>query len=219
MTNLLCVARCRPKPAGPREAAPGYRLCWVDLSLIRERLRELHDLADDLEAALSRSGSIAEKVSGTPGRTLELDVRAAAVRFDIHNGLVTTVRLVIEERGHTDWPRDSIGSMTHWLDKHVEWIAAHPSAGERADQINSWPGRARSAIHPNPAKHVKIGPCVKDDCPGMLSAIVKPQDSMLPSAIVCSWWTELEDKTDVEPHEWSADQWHYLGRLMQRRTA
>lgn len=215
--TLLCVARCRP--GTPREAAPSYRLCWVDLGMMRERLKELQDLADDLEAALTRSSSHGEKVSGTPGRTLELDTRAAAVRFDIHNGLVTTVRLVIEERGHTNWPLDSIRSMSGWLDKHVEWLAAHPSAGERADQISSWPGLARSAIHPNPAKHVKVGPCPRENCPGILSAVVRPQDSMLPSSIICSWWHDLADKTDVEPHEWTPADWHRLGREMQRRTA
>lgn len=223
---LLCTGRCRPKP-GPREAAPGFRLCWVCKDWMTKHLRELIELAPDLEQALSRANSVGgEKVSGSPGSSSELNDRAAAVRWQIHHDMVGTIRIVMEERGLvaiTQAP--GIAGMARWLVNHVDWLAAHPSAGERAAEAASWPGLARSAIHPNPPKHVKIGPCVKPDCAGVLSAIVKPQDSMLPSTIVCSWWQELEPEQrdaliedGATPHTWTADQWHALGRQMQRRV-
>jgi hypothetical protein len=226
--SLLCAARCRPKPAGPREAAPGFRLCWVCKDGLTKHLREIIDLSPDLEAALSRANSVGgEKVSGTPGAVSELNDRAVQVRWQIHHDMVTTIRLVMDERGLKAITRQpDIAGMARWLLNHVDWLAAHPSAGERAAQAASWPGQARSAIHPNPPKHVQVGPCVRPDYAGTLTAIVKPQDSLLPSAIFCSWWTSLdmEKRTALiedgaTPHEWSADQWHALGRQMQRKSA
>lgn len=249
--TLLCSARCRPKPAGPREAAPGFRLCWVCKDGMASSLRDLIELCPDLEDALSRANAVGgEKVSGSPGSVSELNERAAAVRWQIHHDMVTTIRLIMDERGLVTITRaPDIAGMARWLLNHVDWLAAHPSAGKRAAECASWPGLARNAIHPNPPKHVKIGPCVIDDCTGTLSAIVKPQDSLLPSEIVCSWWQEFDQEVqreraeldmprldaealvlrsrmdpradggkELEPHAWSADQWHALGRQMQRRV-
>jgi hypothetical protein len=191
----------------------------------RSNLDDLIALAPDLEAALSNSMStVGEKVSGSPSRMLELNDEAARVRWQIHHDMTTTVRLVIEERDWHQYPRQEIEPMARWLRNQVEWLSAHASAGERANEASAWPGMARGAIHPNPSKRVKIGPCVKPDCPGILTAVVRPQDSLLPSSIVCSWWTdpiqvaERTESEDVaqEPHVWSADQWHALGRQMAR---
>jgi hypothetical protein len=220
--TVLCLARCRPQ--GPREAAPGYRLCWECRGWMPRNLAELVALAPDLEAALSRSNIVnGEVVSGSSAQhPMELNQAAAAVRWQIRNDLVGSVRLVMGERGLRVPPADEIAPMALWLARHTDWLAAHASAGERADEIASWPGTARGVIHPNPAKRVKIGRCVRVDCPGMLTAIVKPQDSLLPSTIVCSWWEALTDERrtvmvdddGVEPHLWRADQWHALGRRM-----
>lgn len=245
--TLLCVARCRPADrGGSREAAPGFRLCWVDLDRMRTHLTDLITLAPDLEAALSRSMTTGgERVSGTPGWSSELNEPAASARWQIHHDMTTTVRLVLNERGWHRYPADDIEPMARWLFNQVEWLAAHESAGERYAETASWPGLARAAIHPNPPRIVKIGPCVMTNCPGVLSAVVRPQDSLLPSAIVCSWWREFaEHESDedgwhrerrieepvldcgwcrsgldfaaVEPHSWSSPEWHALGRAMRR---
>lgn len=219
--TLLCVARCRPADrGGSREAAPGYRLCWMDLDRMTEKLNDLIRLVPDLDAALSRfMAAMNEKVSGTPGWSVELNDTVARMRWQIHYELTTTVRLVIEERGLSAYPANAIAPMATWTLGHVPWLAAHKSAGERCDEMTAWAGMAMEAINPNPPKVVQIGPCVMVNCPGVLSAVVRPQDSLLPSAIVCSWWRDLEDKTDIEPHAWPADQWHALGRAMTRRSA
>ena len=226
--TILCAARCRPKPAGPREAAPGFRLCWVCKDWLAKHLHELIELAPDLEEAMSRANSAAaERVSGSPTMVAELDMRAAGIRWQIHHDMVATIRLVMEERGLRAITRGpDIAGMARWLLNHVDWLAAHPSAAERAAEAATWPELARSAIHPNPAKHVKIGPCIKEGCIGILSAIVKPQDSLLPSEIVCSWWRDLDEadrearlEDGEQPHVWRADQWHALGRQMARMSA
>jgi hypothetical protein len=218
--TLLCAARCRAETA--REAAPGYRLCWGCRTSLARNLAALHDLAPDLEAALSRANTVGEKVAGSPGRVSELNEHAAAVRWQIHHDMVTTVRLVMTERGLHLAPAAEIGVMAHWLGVHTDWLSAHGSAGERANEAADWVSAARAAINPNPPKRVPIGPCPIVDCPGILSAVVRPQDSLLPSTITCSWWQQLSDDTrtrlledGAEPHAWTSSSWHALGRRMR----
>lgn len=187
---------------------------------MRRHYDDMIQLAPDLEAALSNSMTAGgEKVSGSPAHMLELNNHAAKVRWQIHHDMVTTVRLVIEERGYHSYPANEIEAMARWLSGQVDWLCAHDSAAERTAEAASWPGMARGAIHPNPSKRVKIGPCPRPHCPGLLTAVIRPQDQLLPTAIVCSWWTELVDKGEEEPHVWSADQWHALGRQMARAAA
>jgi alkanesulfonate monooxygenase SsuD/methylene tetrahydromethanopterin reductase-like flavin-dependent oxidoreductase (luciferase family) len=152
---------------------------------------------------------------------MELNGQAAAARWQIHHDLVTTVRLVMEERGFTA-PGDSIAEMALWLSRSADWLAAHPSAGERANEAADWLSAARNAINPDPPKRVQIGPCVVVDCPGTLTAVVRAQDSLLPSAITCSWWELLADEGRAqvvedggEVHVWTPSAWHSLGRRMR----
>ena len=127
--TLLCVARCRPDT--PREAAPGYRLCWPCRDWLGRNYAQLADLAPDLEAALSKANIVGEKVGGSPTHAAELNDAAAAARWQIHHDMVTTVRLVMDIRGLTGPPKDNIESMAQWLARHVNWLAAHPSDARR----------------------------------------------------------------------------------------
>lgn len=219
---ILCAARCRAEQ--PNEAAPGYRLCWSCHGWLPKHLAELAGLADDLEQALSRSNVVnGEVVSGSSAQhPSELNTAAAAARWQIHHDMVSTVRLILEERGLTSAPPDSIEAMARWLSRHADWLSAHPSAGERANGAADWLSAARNAINPDPPKRVKIGPCVVKDCPGLLTATVRAQDSLLPSAITCSWWEILaeEGRAQVvedggEEHRWTPSSWHALGRRMR----
>ena len=221
MADLLCAARCGTEP---RQAAPGYRLCWGCKGWLTKNLDQLADLAPDLEAALSRTNVVGEeRVGGTPGHGLELNDQAAAARWQIHHDMGTTIRLVHHERGLTAWPADNIADMAKWLGKHADWLAAHLSAGERAAEASDWVNAARNAINPDPPKRVQVGPCVRARCSGVLTAIVRKQDSLLPSSILCSWWCELDDEKrtglvedGTEPHTWTPATWHALGRQMRK---
>lgn len=221
--SLLCAARCATER---REAAPGYRLCWICRDWLRRNLAELVALAPDLEAALSRTNiTDQEKVGGSRGGSVELNELAARVRWQINHDMVTTVRIVVEERGLHGYPRSDIADMARWLGRHTDWLAAHGSAGERANEAADWVNEAKRGINPNPPKRVEIGPCPLG-CTGVLTAVIRPQDSMLPSAIVCSWWYGLTEDGRTQhleeggrAHTWRADEWHALGRQVARLSA
>ena len=232
MSNLACIAhRCalpRRHAEGctndtcrgclPALAQDGLRLCPLHTTRISTDALRIAELDHEIEEVLARSGRVGERTSGTADHGTVLNDRAVEVRTEIRHTLVAWCRLVAEERG-IHLPPNHLDAMAAYLATHHVWLAAHKTANDSSDELSSLARRAYSAAYPNPPIVVRIGHCPKPDCPGELTALVRQQDSMLPSGITCSWWDELKDKTDQEPHQWSADQWHALGRQMARRTA
>jgi hypothetical protein len=112
--------------------------------------------------------------------------------------------------------------MAAWLARSFDWLAAHPSAGERANEAADWLSAARNAINPNPLKRIRLGSCVVPGCPGVLTAMMRPQDLLLTDVITCSWWAILADEGRAqvvedggEEHVWPPSAWHALGRRMR----
>ena len=129
--------------------------------------------------------------------------RPRTATFDTLARRIETRRLISEERGIT-LPADDVTAMAGYVARHAEWLAATDYAGEVADELAEHAGRAWGLAYPNGTSVAKLPePC--PTCGGMLLAIRRATDGVLPSEVVCD---------GTEPHTWPASQWRWLGRLI-----
>jgi hypothetical protein len=123
--------------------------------------------------------------------------------------LVTWTRIVCEERGINP-PADTINELAAFLDRHTTWLAEQPYAGDPATQFAKQRSRARRIAYPDGTRTIEVGHCQRETdgirCDGVIKAILRRVDSLLPSAIVC----------DTDPdHTWDPTQWLRLGRQLK----
>ena len=191
----------------PDVAAAGLRLCWTCRGRLVRDLDQLPAICADLETALAggSAGSGGPVVSGTRARQLPLNVGAAYARAEITPVLASWAILIVEFRGVSAPVRDP-GALARWLRPHVDWLAAHPAAGDAADEIAEIRRTAERGAYPNPVRRVELGACPEHECEGAVWAIVRDPSAFLPSAAAC----------DVQPdHEWAMQQWPRLRRAMR----
>lgn len=100
-----------------------------------------------------------------------------------------------------------------YIATHARWLAAHPAAGECADELADLARQTHAAAYPSGTRVIPVGPCpaTVDDqpCAGQIRALLRTDASLLPSAVACD---------TVEEHAWSPDQWRALGRHMSQRV-
>jgi len=193
----------------PHPAAPGLLLCGFCRDRLAADLARLSDICADLEVALEPGGGAGGPiVSGSRERSLPINVAAAYARTEIQPVLLSWVVLVIEFRG-VQPPRrnDDPGALARWLGRHVDWLAAHPAAGDAADEIAEARRVAFRGAYPNPVRRVELGDCPIPECAGTVAAIVRDATAVLPSSALC----------DTDPgHEWAMVEWPRLRRAMRR---
>lgn len=225
---ILCASpRCRGrghqptctddecKGCVPRPAADGRNLCETHTRYLAEDAVQAAYLYGELEHRLASSGGGGEKTSGTRDRGTQLNGKAVEARTLIRHTLVSWCLLIAEERGIST-PADDVAAMGDYVALHAVWLSAHPAAGDCTDELyelaHGWP---RRAAYPNPAKIVEVGKCPISGCPGTITAVVRTQDALLPSAVECD--AEPPDG-ELEPHiwPWGSDEWRALRRDLAR---
>lgn len=215
----------------PRLALDGLRLCTRDTEGIAVDAIRAADLRAELAKVLSGSGQPGEKTSGTSDRGLKVNDRAVAVRAEIRNLLVSWSKLIAEDRGFSyptitrpeELPRGFIGpprlrtvtdegdrALAEFIGRNAVWLAAQPFAGEAADEFRQLVTRAHSIAYPSGTRVFEVARCPSEGCAGMLRAVLRRTDSLLPSALVCS-----EDET----HKIESPEWLTLGRKLRRAAA
>ena len=195
---------------GPRNALPGLRLCRHCHTQLGKDLDALPELDLALELALITTGSMSQgdKITHRKDPGLVLNDVAATARTVIRHTLVANVRMVHEERGLHEWPKDSVPAMVTWIKAHLDWLAAHEIAGDIADEHRALHRQARAAAYPNRVRQWELCPCIEADCSGILTVTIRSDDDLLPSAISC----------DHDPdHQWSSSQWLTLGRQLLKQ--
>ena len=207
---LLCPRTHRDDT--PRRAAPGLALCWGCRDRLEWHLAELPALHQACAAALrGRSGAnTAGPVSWHPEPSWAVLDDPVAARTHIEVELHTWCRIVLDEGPWTVPPADDLRAIAAWLTARVDWCAARPWADEIARTIDDTWAEARRAAYPDPAHRIDVGPCPESGCDGRLIASMRRSDQLLPSDIRCSVHGADED----DPHAWTADQWHALGRRL-----
>lgn len=233
MTEHLCATACRiPKRhlpdctddacrgCLPALAADGMELCRYHCDRIGADALEAAKLDGDLALALTGQGE--PGVRGDHGG-LSLNDQAAEARTMLRAILSGWCRLIAEERGIElpgfrrggEWViTDSVEAMGRYVAHHAQWLAAHPAAADASAELRDLLRQCRAAAYPSGTRVIDIGLCpvVDNDqmpCGGKLRAMIRPGESMLPSAVGCD---------QDEAHRWGASEWRALGRTMGQRV-
>ena len=227
----------------PRVAVDGLRLCGMHVDNLARDIDACPALHADLALVLAASERPGERVSGGLGGSLSLNERATVARHAVRHVLVSWALLVASERGVSvparviTWTEvqerpspEFIGPMplvelsrheeptvrliAVMLGRHVQWLSAHPAAGECADGFAERVAEARRVAYPTGARVFVVGPCPAqgDDgrCEGQIRAVLRRVDALLPSELLCS---------DNDEHRWGAGMWLRLGRQMRAMEA
>jgi hypothetical protein len=194
-----------------RRALDGLNLCDVCTNRIGEDAAAAAELWHELELVLARASGTGEKTSGSRERGLRVNERALEARTLIRHTLVSWCLMVSEERGIAA-PRDTVTAMGEYLNKHRQWLSAHPAAKDCSDEM--WElahGRTWRAAFPNPVTIVPLGRCPMPDCPGTITAVVRKGDALLPSSVDCD---QPPADGALTPHHWpwGSDEWKVLKR-------
>jgi hypothetical protein len=193
----------RPEPDQDRIAA---MLCPECRARLAAQLAALPGLYAELERDLATSRAVGERVrgSGTPG--IRLNEQAVDARADMRLILASWADLVAEGSGVAP-PARTVPSMAAFLARHLDWLTAHPAAGDAAAEIAALAQAASTAARPSRWRRIQLGGCVVAGCDGQLTALVRDRDAPLPSAITCDTGAD---------HTWPPELWH---TLQARRAA
>jgi hypothetical protein len=189
----------------PRPTAAGTNLCEICTRRLAEDAHTAGVLFADLELVLTSTGVPGEPVSGGGNKGTTINDRAVECRTLIKHTLVSWTLLVTEERGITT-PADVVEKLAAFVAAHAVWLSAHPAAGDCADELHELAhGQPWRTAYPSGARRFPVAACLMPDCPGVIVAVLRDTDYLLPSALTCD--------TD-DTHSWSADSWRSLGRAL-----
>lgn len=214
MTGACEGHECATRQAGGRAAgrtAAGYRLCDACHRRLTLGIRQLPDLYRDCERVLGGASAkgLRERTSGGPLPGAPFNAAAAEARAAIIGVLGSWSGLVAQERRVTP-PRRTIGTLSVFLLRHTDWLAAHPAAAEATREVARLVVRAHRVAHPEQVRRVALGACVKAGCDGALFATVRVGVPGTHPAVQC----------DADPlHTWAGHQWTQLRRLMPSAAA
>lgn len=208
--RVLCATpSCRhddERTHAPGTALPGLRLCRACRERLRHQLTALPGLYNELGLALTAPASRrTERVRGGKRSGTPLNEAAADARSTIRHTLAAWAGLVVEQRGTTA-PNRGVAALADFLDRHLDWLAAHEAVADLVHETHDLVRSARRAARPDPTQQITLGACVEPSCPGVLNARLESGDTLLPAVIVC---------TLDHSHTWPPSQWHRLRRRMQ----
>jgi hypothetical protein len=172
---------------------------------IRVALEMIKDAWDDtLEPARRAAGSHVLTSMVDPPLPISADVLDK--RAKVHTRLASWSRLVITGRKLHRLPAADVESLCGFLLIHTDWLAGYPKAV--ADLEGSAADLGVIAAQ-NAPRHQDVGPCPGTTngmpCPGVVNAILRRDDDMLPSKLTCS---------GVPSHSWPAGEWRVLERRL-----
>lgn len=191
-----------------RSKAPGLQLCHPCRDRLTTDINRLPNLYTDLELALIHDTPTQdERITHRKDPGLVVNQRAVTARTLIRHQLVSTTRMVIEERHLTTWPTETVPAIVTWLNPHIDWLATHEIAPDIATEYANVRAEAQRIAYPAKTRRWFLSPCVEENCDGALMVTIRSDDDLLPSAITC-------DKTT--DHNWEPNQWLALGRRIRR---
>lgn len=207
----------------PRLVRDAAYLCLPCRNRLARLLTDLPYLHHDLVEALTNARR--RKPGGGRSNGLNLEDVVVKAREHIAAWLFGWVRIVAEERGLVVPQTEAPDTLTHWLSRHVEWLAHQPYADEvlaNLEDTRSEALRARQIVparrfllqlpdgRPVACPHRAQGPVQLGRpvplCQGEVFAVVREDSPLLPSEIEC---------TGSPEHRWAPSSWPAFGRQVR----
>jgi hypothetical protein len=188
-TDDLCIATHRRDPSRPRRALDGLYLCEGCLAQLTGNLAQLPGLYAELAELLAVGGQAGQRVSGSPGRPLPINLGVAEHRGQIQAVLASWARVVVDERGITVPDSDEVAVTAPWLATHVTWFAGHQFADEVVHEIRKLTGRAHKLRDPDRrmtiGERCRVVPEGAERCPGTVAMVIGSDDLWSARCDVC----------------------------------
>lgn len=211
MNSALCVGhKCGRAPHASqsrRTAAPGLRLCTTCYHDLKANLIELPEIYDDCESVLHpRRNPTLQRVSGSRQSTgIRLDESAIAARSGIIGSLASWAALVADERPVRKPVHRSPGALADFLLTHLNWLLAHPTAADFAEEISEVTRTARRSAYSSPALRIDLGQCIHSDCNAAMTTVPSARGDRRTREVSCT-----------AGHTWQPHQWLLLSRQIQQ---
>ena len=150
-----------------------------------------------------------------PGSRMPIGAPVLDVRAQACARLAGWALLIIEERDlHTHLEGSDVVALCRFVETHAGWLAHHMAGPDASAELADSARKIATLVTGARIRRFWVGQCPAHDtsdlgerveCAGDLYAMLRSDDSLLPSAVRCS----------LDPlHEWSAHQWQGLGRLI-----
>jgi hypothetical protein len=201
----LCIGeRCgADRDSRRRLSAAGARLCKGCRERLEEELGDLprayHGLADVMQPSPQQPFLQIKGMRTASG--ISIDEDASTGRSEILGLLRSWSALVADECSVPKPASHDCAAMTSFLRKHLDWLLAHPAAGDFTDEVHAVSISLRKIINCPPTQ-LDIGPCVWPGCDDRLFAMVSATSGKY--EVHCG-----------RGHIWRADQWLQLYRRLQ----
>ncbi|MDH6586219.1 hypothetical protein M2161_005325 [Streptomyces sp. SAI-133] len=161
-----CRRAARSGALRRRPAEPDARLCGPCGRALAADLAALPALHRESEQHLvlpARQGGLARVTGHRPDPPPVSDT-ALEARHDAVVRLASWARLVLDETGTGRPPERTVPALAAFLGRHVGLLAAHPAAGEAADEIARVATALRLVVAPPKPDLVPLGRCVEPGC-------------------------------------------------------
>lgn len=192
---------------GPGRAGDGRFICMICRDRLVNDLLNLPALYSDCNGGAGPDVMLVVRPVRRKSVTAadSMSPAAAEVRSAIRTILASWAGLVADKRRLAP-PTRAIPALARFLCRHVDWLTRHPAAGDMVDEIRDLTRTARNVAYPNSVRRVHIGCCPDGDCDGELFAVIRRQDDLRPSEIICT----------ISPdHSWPVTRWTKLARQVR----
>ncbi|GII54399.1 hypothetical protein Pth03_27880 [Planotetraspora thailandica] len=148
-----------------RRVSPGFRLCQECRQALRTGLCSLPGLFRECERRLAYLPcSSTQRVSGTGPKGIALNEAAMNARAKIADVLSSWCALVAAQKQVAGPGVVGVSDLAAFLERHLDWLAAHPAVGEFVAEIAQLVETGQAVIEPGRARPRALGPCDRTGC-------------------------------------------------------
>jgi len=179
------------------------RFCKACYEQLKAELKDLPSIYNSLVYVIHAPPQAPfQRVNGVRGASgMRIDDDVCSARSEILGFVRSWSALVADECSVRKPARHDCGSLASFLLRHLEWLLAHPAAGDFEEETYALTVHVRQ-VSDSASKQIDIGPCVRPGCDALLFAVQ----------------SAINGRHEVHcgaGHVWQASQWLQLYRQLQ----